>query len=80
MLNAYSVKNDFCIYFESTLEKHFGFRIGRGQMSPPHFPTHSVFDLNAKIALTLSNTSNLQRSLPKCVFPPVDDWVVISVK
>lgn len=52
ILNAYSAKKkkeDFCIYFESTFEKHFGFRMERGQMSPPHVPTVSVSDLKEKI-------------------------------
>lgn len=76
--DAYSVKNDFFVFILKALSTStLGFASSGVKCHRRTFPTRSAFDSTAP---RLSNTSNLQRSLPKCVFPPVDNWDVISVK
>lgn len=85
MFNAYSVKKkkkkDFFLFIlKALLRSAVGFASGGVKCHRRTFPLAAFLGLNEKMASTLSHTSHLQRPLPKCVFPPVDNWAVISVK
>lgn len=75
-------KRFFLFILKALLRSAIGFASGGGSNVTAAALSHSqrFRGLKEKMASTLSNTSHLQRPWPECVFPPVDNWAVMSVK